>query len=77
MFGEVPEWLNGLAWNASMPEMVSGVRISSSPQSACAKAIAFAQLPLRERRRFEKLAVYRADRREHDRRAGVAELSIL
>ena len=29
----MPEWLNGLAWNASMRVTVSGVRISFSPQN--------------------------------------------
>ena len=29
--GEVPEWSNGLAWNASMLETASRVRIPVSP----------------------------------------------
>ena len=37
----MPEWLNGLAWNASIRVTVSGVRISFSPQNFAFKMFDF------------------------------------
>ena len=42
----MPEWLNGLAWNASMRVTVSGVRISFSPQNFAFKMFDFLQKTL-------------------------------
>ena len=42
----MPEWLNGLAWNASIRVTVSGVRISFSPQNSAFKMFDFLQKTL-------------------------------